>query len=426
MTLHDYTVIGLPSPDLTEAEFVAILQKAHSPAQGAASAVWNYCRRRGVSPAFLLAMFKAESSFGLKGTATQTHSWGNTRSPSFGGVPEMGTVPGRSGVFPVFANWADGGISTAARFLDHAPYHGKTTVAQIIPVWAPKSDLNDPEDYIRAVLASIEGWVGNAPPAGTGGTTVALSKPPVIASPSPNRGGYASPHEPQLICWHITQGTDSLGWLQSPQSGASANYLIARDGKTYELVPPTESAWANGKTCKPDMSNPIIAQCINQGRNVNTVSVSIEHEGMSSLGKGSSLTTAQIAATVRLTAWLCATFGIAPDRGHIIKHAQVDACDRPNCPGFSEVEWVTWVDAINEIVRSGSTTPQAPPSGPGESIRHYVNAQGVPVTEIVWGGKAKAIRGGNIVDLGISVDGDPDGVYHRSVQANAFKEWVKE
>lgn len=47
--MQDYRVVGLPGPDLTEAEFVAILQEAHSPALSAASAVWNYCRRRGVS-----------------------------------------------------------------------------------------------------------------------------------------------------------------------------------------------------------------------------------------------------------------------------------------------------------------------------------------------------------------------------------------
>src|SRR3990167_3758149 len=64
----------------------------------------------GVDPLFILAMFEHESQMGHAGVARVTHSWGNTRKPSFGAVP-VGETPGASGTFPIFATWLDGCIS---------------------------------------------------------------------------------------------------------------------------------------------------------------------------------------------------------------------------------------------------------------------------------------------------------------------------
>jgi len=51
---------------------------------------------------------------------------------------------------------------------------------------------------------------------------------------------------------HKTLGTDSLGWLRNPESNASANYLIKRDGTIYELVNKNKRAWTAGKIVKPN------------------------------------------------------------------------------------------------------------------------------------------------------------------------------
>lgn len=161
MTLADYKVVGV-APDLTETQFIAILKAANSPALPAAHAVYAYCVKRGCSPAALLAMFLHESTFGKSGTAFITHSWGNTRLPVHGGVTPVRmttAAEARSGTFPVFRDWIDGGIATVARWLDYAPYAGKTTVKEIIPTWAPNSDGNDSAAYSAGVLASIAGWV---------------------------------------------------------------------------------------------------------------------------------------------------------------------------------------------------------------------------------------------------------------------------
>lgn len=346
--MDDYTVKGV-GPDMSEADFLAVLRAASSPVSaGEARAVYSYCLARSVSPAWTLAVFHHESGYGRAGTATETCSWGNTRRPSFG-VPDIGIVAGRSGYFSKYANWADGGVSTVARICDYTAYYGNAyTVREITPIWAPSTDGNNTENYIRAVLADIEKWVQPQEP------SVDVPKPPIDTShPSPNRGGYAHAHDARCVVWHITQGTNSLGWLCNPQSGASSNYLIRRDGWIYELVPPTESAWANGRVCVPDRNEPVIAQALSEGRNLNTVSISIEHEGFTSEGRGGSLTQAQVDATTKLTAWLCDHLDIPPTRDGIIGHFAIDSCDRPNCPGFSEAEWAVWVARVAALVGGG-------------------------------------------------------------------------
>lgn len=153
MTLTDYTVKGVPA-DMSEAAFLAVLRDASSPVSaGEARQVYSYCLARTLSAAYLLAMFSHESSMGKFGSAAETHSWGNTRPPSFG-VPHIGVT---SRTFSKYATWVDGGVSTVARHFDYAPYLGKNTVRTIIPTWAPPIE-NSTERYISAVLADIERW----------------------------------------------------------------------------------------------------------------------------------------------------------------------------------------------------------------------------------------------------------------------------
>jgi len=191
---------------------------------------------------------------------------------------------------------------------------------------------------------------------------MALAPPPIDRShQSPNRDGYSGKRRVDAVVWHITQGTNSLGWLCSPQSKASSNYLIARDGYIFELVGPDHDAWANGAVCKPDTGNALVAKWLSEGANFNTRTVSIEHEGFTSNGQGGSLTAAQIDATVALTAWLCERFRLTPDQTHILGHFQVDACNRPNCPGFSATEKAAWVARVARLVGGGTPAPNPPP-----------------------------------------------------------------
>lgn len=168
-------VIGV-DPDMTELAFIGVLKAAGSPALSSAHAVYQECVKRRVSPAFLLAMFQHESGYGLHGWAAKTFSWGNTRPPSFGAIPTVvfdqdsgdwyyweGARPSGRRYLCAYRDWIDGGVSTVARFVEHAPYAGKTTVEEIIPVWAPSSDGNDTARYIAAVLASMAQWTKEEP-----------------------------------------------------------------------------------------------------------------------------------------------------------------------------------------------------------------------------------------------------------------------
>lgn len=245
--------------------------------------------------------------------------------------------------------------------------------------------------YVANILAVLA-VVG----AGTGGAQVAVPKPTIDSShPSPNRGYPGGVHRVDAIIWHITSGTSSLGWLTNPASGASSNYLIDRDGTIHELVPPTESAWANGRVCNPDADHnqPLVAKWIAEGVNFNRRTVSIEHEGMSSLGHGGSLTAAQVTATVNLTAWLCQQFKLTPDKQHVFGHFEVDSCDRPNCPGFSAAEWIEWIRQVAALVGGTATPPMLAP---------------VVTERRAWGAGSK----GRIIAETVTVVNDDTGEYY--------------
>lgn len=125
--------------------------------------------RYQVDALFLFEMFGHESTYGKAGVATQTHCWGNARLPSIGITPVLNpdgtpkTVPGASGVFPVYANWRDGCITTAARLLNHVYFDwGRRAIRDIFVwpanpkiVWAPDNDNNDPDNYLNTVVSGM-------------------------------------------------------------------------------------------------------------------------------------------------------------------------------------------------------------------------------------------------------------------------------
>lgn len=154
------------STRISPEKFQQVLRARATPevlAERPAREYYDATRRQGVDPLLVLAMFQHESQMGKAGTARITKSWGNTRQPTFGGVEVVRmTTPeeARSGQFPVFKNWLDGCISTAARLSSPLWYYRERTVGQLFlgdeknpdKVWAPAGDLNNPNGYLRAVL----------------------------------------------------------------------------------------------------------------------------------------------------------------------------------------------------------------------------------------------------------------------------------
>ncbi len=323
---------------------------------------WDECRRWGVDPLFILAMFLHESSMGKAGTATQTKSWGNTRAPCFGPAPLKNAegaivmIAGRSGWFPAYATWRDGCGSTAARLVEPSWYYAGRTIGQVFTgdernpdkVWAPAGDLNNPSGYLRAVLDYMTAHE----------EARMIPMPPMQYNLSPNRGGYPTPRRVDAVVWHITDGTNSIPWLTNPISDASSNYHIARNGVITELVPPWENAWTNGDAKQPNTANPLIARWVAEGANFNTRTISIEHEAR----RGEGLTTAQAAASVHLTAWLLQEYGLPREDARILGHNEINKLDRPYCPGFPPQVWGAQLDRVYAMFDAPAPQPPPPPA----------------------------------------------------------------
>ena len=143
-----YSVVGPPTIDV--AQINLILAHYHSPASNKGQALYDYGENYGIDPAFALAFFMHECSFGTQGIAVKTHSLGNIRAtaghPSYDG-------------FRYYATWEQG-FEDWYRLISqqYVSNWGLSTVDQIIPVYAPASDNNNETAYIRSVEKAIDTW----------------------------------------------------------------------------------------------------------------------------------------------------------------------------------------------------------------------------------------------------------------------------
>ena len=168
---------------------------------------------------------------------------------------------------------------------------------------------------------------------------------------SPNFWDDSSRRRVRSVVWHITDGgfTSSLGWLCNPESEASANDLINRDGRVWNLVPGNKAPWTNGPLCKPNRGFVIPAQASDQGINPNWWSYTIESVGTSTYGKSGALTQQQVASLILRTAQACTEYKLSADSQHILRHAFFDSCNRSGCPGFAQWEMVSWIEAVRAV-----------------------------------------------------------------------------
>jgi hypothetical protein len=242
-------VVDLAAPDMSRDAFVRVLSDATSPAASEAGAMYNAIVSNRVSPAFCAAIFHHESGWGKLGICAEwkTKSPGNTRSSRTGkGVVLQ--IPGR-GPFVRYDTWADGADDQSFRLTDETyVYHqeGRRTIAQIITRFAPASDNNVPEAYIRAVVADMNRWIEEAPP-----MTGDMPGVPFVAADSRHyTSGRSGGKWPDRYIFHHTNGIDSLGWLTTnPNSNVSATYLHKRDGTAraqlvrHKDTPHTTGEW---------------------------------------------------------------------------------------------------------------------------------------------------------------------------------------
>lgn len=143
-------VLGPPSIDV--ATIRRELESYNSPAADQAQALYDLGVAYGIDPAYCLAFFIMESSAGTQGVARRTYSLGNIRAragePSYEGYRR-------------YTSWREG-IEDWYRLIDelYVGQWGLTTVDEIIPIYAPSHDNNDPDAYIRRVKTLVARWRG--------------------------------------------------------------------------------------------------------------------------------------------------------------------------------------------------------------------------------------------------------------------------
>jgi Mannosyl-glycoprotein endo-beta-N-acetylglucosaminidase len=143
-----YSVMGKPT--ITAAFINEVLAAYHSPAAGTGQALYDLGVKYGIDPAFALAFFMHESTFGKYGMATITLSLGNMRC-----IPNYPCINNYAG----FSSWQQGYEEWYKLIRNlYVAVWGKTTVAQIIPTYAPASDNNNEAAYIASVEHSIDTW----------------------------------------------------------------------------------------------------------------------------------------------------------------------------------------------------------------------------------------------------------------------------
>jgi N-acetylmuramoyl-L-alanine amidase len=158
MITSDTIVVGV-EPRMSRQKFIESL--VGTPSESEAGEGWDRIVKWRVDPLFARAVFRHESTDGKYGVCFEydTKSPGNTRLSTIG-RGSLVSVPGK-GQYVKHESWADGWEDLARRLVDpRMPYtqKGAVTIAQIIPIWAPRSDNNSPENYIGAVTRDMSAW----------------------------------------------------------------------------------------------------------------------------------------------------------------------------------------------------------------------------------------------------------------------------
>jgi hypothetical protein len=146
------TITGMPSLDTTRVN--DILAAYHSPLQGQGKALVALSAQYKIDDAIALAFFVMESRAGTKGEAVHTRSFGNLRP--------MPGAPAADG-YRRYDSWLEG--ATEWFQLIRTLYINTlklTTVEQIIPIYAPASDNNEPAVIVAGIHQLVSCWRGDA------------------------------------------------------------------------------------------------------------------------------------------------------------------------------------------------------------------------------------------------------------------------
>ncbi len=144
-------------PSISPATIQRVLAQGGSPAAsepGFAQCLYDAGKQSGIDPAFPLAFFKRESSFGRAGIAKSTKGIGNVK-----GSGSAGSYKG----FRAYSTWCQGAKDWFGLISGSKYYFGGShfTLEQILPIYAPTSDNNvlyGNGGYINGVAGLVSSW----------------------------------------------------------------------------------------------------------------------------------------------------------------------------------------------------------------------------------------------------------------------------
>lgn len=166
--------------------------------------------------------------------------------------------------------------------------------------------------------------------------------PAIWRGPSPNQsarpsGSIGNVH---MVVIHTCQGNYSgcWSWLNNPNAGASAHYVVSRGTEITQLVREYRRAWhiAASYDCNKNRGH----DCWRNGYSSNHFTIGIEHAGFVSQSYPSS----QINASAKLTCDITQDHSIPRNRSHIWGHEEMQPWNRsdpgPNWP------WSTYMNKV--------------------------------------------------------------------------------
>jgi hypothetical protein len=345
------------------------LENARSPLGAEAEATWLAARPHS---ALALAMLWVESQFG---TAFRRNSVGNRNA--------LNLRPRGGDGFLAFGTWAEGVAEWRARVTDPAyAYRDTRTVAELVAVFAPGWDANDPARYAKTVQTLVAGWpreAGKMPRyevAGLAGQQIELPVPLVIrllpTSQKNQRPGIKR-QTPGFWVQHETgnpaRGADAamhLRWLQSGAEGKQVSFHFVVDDKViYQMVPVDEVTWQAADGSGPgNMSGVSCELCINAG-----IDVAASRRNAEALAAG-----------------VMAGLGLKIDRlkRHWDFNSAQPLSQRHHCPDqmMRENYWPTFVKNVGRQI-GGPVDPPKPPTV-------YAEPGARPS---VWDGTDKTVNG---------------------------------
>ena len=157
-------------PTVTASFLNQVLAHYNSPAVGQGQSLYNLGEHYDIDPAYALAFFFHESSFGTAGMARITHSLGNSRCVQDAACINTsgGDCQAGQSCYASYANWADGFagwyqqmtayLNGSLEYYLTQQWKPLTTLETIIPVYAPSSDHNDVSAYISAIQTAVATW----------------------------------------------------------------------------------------------------------------------------------------------------------------------------------------------------------------------------------------------------------------------------